>query len=149
MSIPSPRRALPLLLALLAMSGCRTPSADPAAVALENLPAGTDWALEASDVAGLDRPEAGSIRLHLEADRLSGDSGCNRFSAAYSLDGGKLQIGPAAATKRGCPGPSGEIEQRLFELLPTLSSASMEGDALVLRAADGGHLRFLPVTGDK
>lgn len=149
MFIRSLRRSLPLLLVLLAMSGCRTPSAETASVALETLPAGSDWALETSDVAGLDRPEAGAIRLHVEVDRLSGDSGCNRFSATYTFSDGQLQIGPAMATKRGCPGPTGEIEQQLFALLPSLASASMEGDVLVLRAADGGSLRFRPAVDAK
>ncbi len=139
MSTPKPLLLLPLL---LAMSACTTPDAANANPTLTALPVGSDWSLADADTPGLARPEASAIRLHIEADRISGDSGCNRFSAGYSLIEGKLEIGPALATKRACMDPMGEIEQQLFQLLPTLRSATMDGDLLVLHAADGSSLRF-------
>jgi heat shock protein HslJ len=157
-----PRFAGPLLLALLCTSGCQTRSsgdeqaapamngqaADRSAVAGERLlalPVETSWTLSKASAAGLDRPEAGAVTLRIAPKRLSGNSGCNNYSAGFHMDeGGKLSVGQPAATKRGCPGAVGAIEQALFAVLPQLDSASMDADALVLSTADGATLRFVP-----
>ncbi len=136
---------------LLAVSGCQTPSAETdatpkvvaaAVVLLEALPVETYWALTSSTAKGLDRAEASSIRLNIDHKRLSGDSGCNRFSAGYQMLEKRLSVGLPAATKRGCESPAGEIEQALFAVLPTLESASMDGSDLVLHGAGDVSLRF-------
>lgn len=142
-----PRRgALALVLAALLMSAGCTGSLSQTAAGqrLSALPEPSDWTLSASDVPGLDRPEAADIRLHIDAGRLGGSSGCNNFSAAYSFVGETLRVGAPAATKRGCPPPRAEIESALFRLLPALTGARRDGEALVLETAAGQALRFLP-----
>ncbi|MGQ0801075.1 MAG: META domain-containing protein [Pseudomarimonas sp.] len=153
---------------LLAVSGCQTPPGEsaatspveaeatprveavetsvaaPLAVPLDALPVGSHWALVASNAAGLNRVEASAIRLSVQADRLSGDSSCNRFSAGYQMLDGRLSVGPAMATKRGCQSPAGEIEQALFAVLPTLVSASMHGNDLILHGSSDVSLHFTP-----
>lgn len=128
--------------ALLA-AGCSVPGAPVAATNLDALPAETAWKLLDSNVDGLDSAEAASIRLRIEPDRLSGDSGCNSFGGSYAFSDGVLLIGPIAATKRGCPGPRAAVESALFEALPKVRSARSEDEQLVLMTEDGKRLRFV------
>ncbi len=155
-SLCNARAALVVLLAI-SLAGCQSPptdaeqSSDPKAEkpmtdALDALPDGTEWVLVSATAAGLDRPEAQAIKLSVAPTRLSGTGGCNRFSSGYQIVDKKLVIGAAAATKMGCPGAVGEIEQLLFALLPQLSSAKMDGIHLVLQNDAGASLRFSPAT---
>ncbi len=146
-------RNVALCSVLLAMSGCQTPPPESdtksevvaAVVAkLDALPVETYWALVSSNASGLDRAEATSIRLNIDHSRLSGDSGCNQFSAGYQMLENRLSVGLPAATKRGCESPVAQIEQALFALLPTLESASMDGSDLILHGAGDVNLRFTP-----
>jgi heat shock protein HslJ len=71
--------------------------------------------------------------------RVAGSAGCNNFTAPYTLDGQKLAIGPAAATRRMCASPERvmEQEQAFLKALETVATARLEGDRLELRAAGG------------
>jgi heat shock protein HslJ len=71
--------------------------------------------------------------------RATGSAGCNRYTAAYSQDGEKVTVGPAAATRRMCARPDGVMEQEALFLkaLETVAAARIEGDALELRTATG------------
>jgi heat shock protein HslJ len=157
-----PRFVVPSLLALLLAGGCQTRSGDeapggvavtpqaepqttPAGERLLVLPVETEWSLSTASAKGLDRPEASAITLRIAPKRLSGSSGCNSFSVGFHMaEDGALSVGQPAATKRGCPGAVGTVEQALFTLLPQLNAAWQDGDALVLSAADGSTLRFVP-----
>lgn len=149
-----------LLVLLVGVTGCQSPPSDGGSVSaakpsatglseadlLQALPVDSDWVLSKSSFASLNRAEAGVITLHIAPSRLSGNSGCNQFSAGYQLNERQLAIGPAAATKRGCAPPLNEIEQALFATLPTLVKSSMDGGDLLLHDANGGSLRFSPST---
>jgi heat shock protein HslJ len=71
--------------------------------------------------------------------RVAGSAGCNNFTATYSLDGEKLAIGPAAATRRMCASPDRVMEQEaeFLKALGTVATARLEGDRLDLRTAGG------------
>jgi heat shock protein HslJ len=71
--------------------------------------------------------------------RVSGSAGCNNFTSTYRLEGDKLSIGPAAATRRMCASPEGimEQEQRFLNALETVANARLEGDRLEFRTAQG------------
>ena len=75
----------------------------------------------------------------LRASRVSGSAGCNNFTSTYRLEGDKLSIGPAAATRRMCASPEGimEQEQRFLNALETVATARLEGDRLDFRTAQG------------
>ena len=128
--------------ALLA-AGCSVPGAPIAAANLDALPAETAWKLLDSDIDGLGSAEAAAIRLRIESNRLTGDSGCNSFGGSFAFSGNVLSIGPIAASKRGCPGPRAVVESALFGALPKVTSARSEGEQLVLMTADGKRLRFV------
>ncbi len=156
MNFPLPR-VTTMLATLLLVVGCQTrsendtdaaadtaPPPNRAGTRLQALPVETDWTLVESNASGLSRAEANAIRLHVSHNRLSGDSGCNQFSAGYHISESKLSVGMPAATKRGCPGAVGEVEQALFALLPELSEAASFEDQLILRDGRGRELRFAP-----
>ncbi len=56
--------------------------------------------------------------------RISGRSGCNRYSGPYLLTAEGLSFGPAAATRMACPPPQMQIEQRFFESLTKVTRAT-------------------------
>lgn len=67
-------------------------------------------------------PLAGtSLTLEFEDGFVTGDAGCNRFRASATRDGGRLAIGPPAATRKACPG-EGVMEQER-EFLAALETA--------------------------
>ena len=72
------------------------------------------------------------------AGRLAGDSGCNRFQAAYALDGNFLKLQPLATTRKSCLGSVMAFEKTLVEWLPKVSRFQLSdaGD-LTLLTADG------------
>ena len=78
---------------------------------------------------------------------LSGSSGCNQYTGSYTLDGGGIEIGPLAATKKACAAPEGVMEQEAAYLavLPTATHFRIDGQSLALLAADGTFVAsYLP-----
>ena len=86
---------------------------------------------------------AGStLTAQFSADgKITGSSGCNNYTAGYTLDGKRISIGPAAGTRKMCAKPEGVMEQESLYLtaLPTAASYRIEGDLLELRT-DAGSL---------
>ncbi len=71
--------------------------------------------------------------------RASGSAGCNNFTVGYTADGSKVTIAEPASTRKMCAEPAGvmEQEQQFLAALATVATASVEGDRLELRRADG------------
>ncbi len=70
---------------------------------------------------------------------LSGKAGCNTYTAAYTVDGGKMTIKAPASTRMFCAEPAGVMEQEAAYLaaLEKVATYSIDGNRLELRAADG------------
>ena len=80
------------------------------------------------------------ITLELRDDgTLGGFDGCNRFMSGYTLDGGKLAIGPLATTRMACRGPDGAIQQAnaFAAAMGTVVGYRVEGAELTLLDAEG------------
>jgi len=71
--------------------------------------------------------------------KVGGSAGCNRYTAMYTLEGQKLTIGPAAATRMMCAKPEGVMEQesQFLKALESVATARFEGDRLELRGTEG------------
>lgn len=71
--------------------------------------------------------------------RASGSAGCNSFTAGYTAAGSKVTFTEAAATRKMCVEPAGVMdqEQQFLAALATVETATVEGDRLELRRADG------------
>lgn len=71
--------------------------------------------------------------------KISGNGGCNQFFGAYAVSGDRIEIGPIAATRKGCPGLLG-AEGALFAALRAAKSYGEEGGVLTLYDAAGNAL---------
>jgi heat shock protein HslJ len=79
--------------------------------------AGTSWRLTRLDAATPVPADAG-IELRFEGSRVVGTGGCNQFHAdVLSGERDAVEIGPIAATRRACPEPLRQREQRFLAAL--------------------------------
>ena len=75
--------------------------------------------------------------------RVSGFSGCNRFSGKFHQLDGKLTIGPLASTRMACKGDGMQREQHFLALLRQVEGILVENGKLTLLAKDESHLTTL------
>jgi heat shock protein HslJ len=68
---------------------------------------------------------------------LSGNAGCNDYSAPYQTDGNKITIGPAVATRKACEQAVMDQETLYLAALSTAETYRIDGSKLELRTADG------------
>jgi heat shock protein HslJ len=82
---------------------------------------------------------AGSeITMTFANGQVTGVAGCNNYNAPYTVEGDKLTIGPAASTRKTCPGEGVmEQEQQFLAALATVAKWQIDGDKLTLRSTDG------------
>jgi len=81
-----------------------------------------------------------------EEGKLSGNAGCNNFSASYTISGDNLTIGPAMTTRRLCAEPVGIMDQerQFLQALQTAHTFRLGRDQLELRSEKGSLLvRFV------
>ena len=64
--------------------------------------------------------------------RVSGSSGCNRFSGTYLQDGQSLKFSPLAMTKMACPPPQDALERAFIQAMAGTAAARMSGTTLEL-----------------
>jgi heat shock protein HslJ len=131
-----PRVILLGLLAILTVAGCGDDQdGAPAASSLPDSP----WTL----VSGIDveRWDAAPPGVTFAKAQLSGSTGCNRFTAGYTVDADTLAIGDVAATQMACTGAAAAVERAFLDALGQVTSWRLDGDELVL---EGGAepLRF-------
>ena len=107
--------------------------------------AGTQWNLTSyADDSGSQVPAAtksvASIKFGADG-KITGSTGCNRFSGTYSQDGSKLTIALGPMTQRACTDdPVMKQENALVAALPKVASFTSTADALTLRDASGAEL---------
>jgi heat shock protein HslJ len=122
--------------ALFALSGCAAPGPS-----VDRAVRGA-WRIEQARAEPmLDKRLA---RLDFGADgRLTGHTSCNRLSAAYTLEGDKVDIGRVVTTRMACPRLQMEQEDRVLTALELARTARVRPDGLLeLRDEDGrGVLR--------
>ena len=103
-------------------------SADPSA--LQGLP----WVL----VSGLDVEgwEETAPSATFEDGRVAGSTGCNQFTASYTVAGDALEIGPIASTRMACPPPADSVERDYVAALEQVRAWRVENGELMLVDAD-------------
>lgn len=69
---------------------------------------------------------------------VGGSSGCNSYTAEYTLDGANITVGPIASTLMACP-TGLEAEQSFLEGLAAAESYEIFGDRLLLRTGMGTY----------
>lgn len=95
-----------------------------------------DWSVEALEDAAAASGSTVSMRFGADS-RLSGRGPCNRYQAAYKMDGESLTIAAPATTRMACPPAVMGRETRFLSLLASVRRWSVVGDTLSLYAEDG------------
>lgn len=107
-----------------------------------------DWKLVAYSFSRLNNypVEDKDVTLTLDTmqQRISGNSGCNRFVGPFRFeDSGRLAVGPFAGTLMACPRIDNRFEVAFRETLGHIDSFSFETGYLTLTDRRTGHfLRF-------
>jgi len=105
--------------------------------------AGSGWRLgrfEWSEEA----PASPPVTLAYEDGRLSGNAGCNDYSAAASESGevpGTVEVSPPVATRKMCPPAEMQVEDRFLRQLGTVERFGFMNGQLML-SYDGGVMLF-------
>lgn len=76
---------------------------------------------------------------------VSGSGGCNRYTASYTVDAGKLTIGMAASTMMACPEPQMMVEQPLMAALAATTAYRIEDGQLALLDTQGHEIATFKV----
>ena len=70
---------------------------------------GPDGAWQVIELDGAEIAPSDNVVVSFNGGRISGNSGCNRFSGSYDLTRG-LSFGGLAMTRMACPGRRGTLE---------------------------------------
>ena len=116
-----------------------------AAAAQDAALAGSEWRV--LGIAGEAVPDGVEPLLRFGAEgSLTGSGGCNRFTAAYAIEGEGLSIGPLAATRMACPEPAMTVEGQLFAAMAAVRGFARDRTDLVLSDEAGAGLVLLVQT---
>lgn len=109
---------------------------------------GDDWLLVAYNFSRVNNyPVEGkgvTITLDTREQRISGNSGCNRFMGPFRFeDSGRLTVGPFAGTLMTCPRIDNRFEAAFRETIGSIDSFSFETGYLTLSdKRSGNYMRF-------
>jgi heat shock protein HslJ len=78
---------------------------------------------------------------------VAGSTGCNRFTASYTVDGDALEIGQIASTRMACAPPADAVEREYVAALGRVTAWRLENGDLALVDADRAEvLRYEAAT---
>jgi heat shock protein HslJ len=87
-----------------------------------------------------DKPD---LQFDRDQKRVSGSSGCNRFTGAFEIDGSMMKFSRIASTKMACVDVELQrVETKFLKLLETTTRFEVEGNTLRLYANDRPVLVF-------
>jgi heat shock protein HslJ len=75
-----------------------------------------------------------------ERGTVGGSTGCNRYTAGYTVDGDSLKLGRIAQTQMACAPPADAIEHAYVGALVKVRGWKSDGGELVLVGADDAEL---------
>lgn len=129
------RVGLVLLLCLIAACAAREPVVTRKPVEVRNL-IGSEWLAEDIGGAGVVDRSHSTLRF-AAADRIDGDTGCNRFMGPLAVAGSDIRLGPLATTRRACAPALMDQERRYLVALAQGTAFELDGTRLLL--LDDGH----------
>lgn len=105
----------------------------PTSVAIEG-----EWALRSGTGSdGPITPGAGSpVTLTIDAENVSGSSGCNRYTGPVTVEGTTVGFGPLASTQMACEPAAMALEAAYLTALGAVTDVARDGTALVLTGPD-------------
>lgn len=128
-----------MLMALVLVLISCSPKNNPAANMKPDAPLdNTRWKM--LKIEGLDQfPELEKdayIQFDKTTGRFRGSAGCNNFNGTYTLENGKLSLGPAAMTKMFCAGEGMKVEDLFSKMMVTINRYEIKGDHMVLKVGN-------------
>jgi heat shock protein HslJ len=124
--------SLALLLAFAAGCGDDDDESEPASFV------GVPWLLSSGvDVEGW---EATAPSATFTDDTVGGFTGCNRFTASYTVDGDALELGAIASTQMACAPPADTVERAYVAALERVAAWLLDDAELVLLDGDDAEL---------
>jgi heat shock protein HslJ len=104
------------------------------------------WALEEIEGKAVTVSDFGReipvLEFHQVDGKVMGNSGCNRLSGTYKVEGNKITFGPMISTKMACPGDG---EQRFLTALNSVNGFRIENLKLYLLNGEAEALQFKKV----
>jgi heat shock protein HslJ len=135
-------RLAPFLVVALMVGACTSAAPTPAATAAASPSAatgsaaplaldGTTWLLTdyvSPDAAHFTVPAAVTPTAKFDAGTISGNAGCNTFSAPYTIQGDSITFGPAVSTKIACESPMSDVENAYLQALSVSDKVAILDD---------------------
>jgi heat shock protein HslJ len=121
---------------VLLMVGAGPAAAGPPEAALT----GTCWravTIDGSPAAQLPKKREAHIIFSAEGKRVSGSTGCNRFTGTFKQIGDNLNFSPLAITKMACPPALNTQERAFLAALQATTAMNLTGNTLELKDASG------------
>jgi heat shock protein HslJ len=83
-----------------------------------------------------------TVTATFDGKTMSGNGGCNDYSATYTRDGSRIKLGPITATQKNCAAPEGVMqqEQGYFQMLQSAQLIVQYPRSVELLTADNGPL---------
>lgn len=140
---------LPALAASIAAAALLLPMASASAQGAGTSVDGTAWLVE--DIAGRGVIDRAQTTISFDAPgRVSGSTGCNRYTGVATREGEALRFGPLATTRRACVPALMDQEQKFLRAMQDVRSYVVATNGLLhLRGANGEPLlRLAPMPRD-
>jgi heat shock protein HslJ len=137
---------LPAMVALIGAAALGLPMADASAQGAGGGIEGTAWLVE--DIAGRGVIDLAQTTIDFDsAGRVSGSTGCNRYTGVATRDGTSLRFGQLATTRRACVPALMDQEQRFSQAMQDVRSYTVTTSGLLhLLGANGeALLRLAPL----
>ncbi len=137
------RHIPPRVLAALAL-GCglvAAACASTAPPALSSDLAGTNWAVQSINGAAV---TGRALVAFAPEDRISGATGCNRFSGVYEAQGGRIDVRALGRTEMACAPPVMNQEDAFLDVLDKAAQYERQQNRLVITAEDGRNIVLAP-----
>ncbi|HEU5205677.1 MAG TPA: META domain-containing protein [Candidatus Limnocylindrales bacterium] len=138
-------KAVWLLTALLATTGCGASSAPPEPSSrLATVDVEGAWELVQGTMAGQPLPlvEDARVTLLVEGSQVSGQAACNYYGGDFDVLDGRVEVSGFSQTAMGCPDPVVALETAYMSALSKVEAAQIDGATLVLMGSPGIELRF-------
>lgn len=135
-----PRYRALALIALLT-SGCAQQPASTTTAAEPRQPLTGQWQVESVNGGGI--IDASHLTLvFIDAERIAGSSGCNRYNAGFSQHDKDIRISAPASTRRACAPALMQQEQRFLQALSESVSYQWQDNHWVIFSDDKGEPRL-------
>ncbi|MFN8402759.1 MAG: META domain-containing protein [Anaerolineales bacterium] len=103
------------------------------------------WQLVSYGSASSPTPADPSIDTSIvfDAEKISGNVGCNQFNGSYTLEESKIVFGQFISTKMACIGNASIQESAILSAFIGTATFTLDGDTLTITSADGASVIVL------